>query len=132
MRLKRSYLLKLKNMFTNEEAQSLIETEKVLKDPAQIFDLAESKNRIYLLAPNEPEYEFFLEVTLNKKIQLKISLHHQESNSNVGLARLDFKGRHQNPAEANSNLPNRFKPYVGKFFEKDEPHIHFYVEGYNL
>jgi len=117
-------------MFTNEEALSLIETEKVLKDPTQIIDLAAYKNRIYLIAPNEPDYEFFLEVTSNQKIQFKISLHHQESYSNIGLVRLDFKGRHQNPAEANSSLPERFKPYIGKFFEKDEPHIHFYVEGY--
>ncbi len=112
-------------MFTNEEALALIEAEKKLKDPTQNIDLALNKNRIFLIAPSEPDYEFFMEITSNQKIQFKISLHHQESYSNVGLVRLDFKGRHQNPAQANSNLPEKFKPYVGKFFEKDEPHIHF-------
>jgi len=117
-------------MFTNEEAQNLIKSAKYLKDPTQQVDLALAKNRINLVAPSEPDYHFFLEITSNQKIQFKISLHHQESYSNIGLVRLDFKGRHQNPAQGNSNLPKRFKPYIGKFFEKDEPHIHFYVEGY--
>jgi len=117
-------------MFTNDEAQALIETKKELKDSNQFIDLALPKNRVYLIAPSEPDYEFFLEITSNQKIQFKISLHHQESYSNIGLVRLDFKGRHQNPASANSNLPDKFKPYIGRFFERDEPHIHFYVEGY--
>ena len=116
-------------MFTNEEAEALIKVEKKLEDPSQILDLGRQKNRINLRAPKEPDYKFFVEITSNQRIQFKISLHHQESYSNVGLVRLDIKGRHKNPERANVNLPHKFKPYIGKFFEKNEPHIHFYVEG---
>lgn len=44
--------------------------------------------------------------------------------------RIDYKGEHQNPYLVNDFLPDRFKPYVAKKFEINEPHIHYYVAGY--
>lgn len=117
-------------MFTNEEAQYLISLEKVLKDPLLEVDLTQKKNRIYLISPNERNYEFFIEVTANHKISFKTTLHHQEALTNIGLLRVDFKGTHQNPAEINNFVPEELKPYVGKWFTINEPHMHFYVEGY--
>jgi hypothetical protein len=66
-------------LFTNEEAQYLISLEKVLKDPLLEVDLTQKKNRIYLISPNERNYEFFIEVTANHKISFKTTLHHQEA-----------------------------------------------------
>ncbi len=117
-------------MFTNEEAQALIGTKKVLENPFQIIDLAKEKNRLDLLAPDEPDYKFFIDITSNQRIQFKISIHHQEKYSNIGLVRVDYKGRHLNPEGIKDTLPEIFKQYAGAFFERTEPHIHFYVDGY--
>jgi hypothetical protein len=76
-----------------------------------------------------PEFLFLFEITLNKKISFKISLHNQEDNTKEGLMRIDYKSGHKNPEGIASNVPDIVKPYAGYWFQ-NEPHIHIYVEGY--
>lgn len=117
-------------MLTNEEAKYLLELDKSLTDPNQIIDLGNKKNRLDLISHQDPDYSFWMEITSNQKIILKTSIHHLESNSFVGLLRIDFKGGHHNPTEIKNNLPNYLKPYTNKWFEPTEPHMHIFVEGY--
>lgn len=116
-------------MFSNDEADQLLKLPKVIYRDG-IIDLSSQRTRLTLISPETEEYSFIAEITLNKKIQFKISLHHQEHNTCIGLLRIDYKGRHTNPVTANNALPDRFKPYVGKEFDINEPHIHYYVAGY--
>lgn len=117
-------------MLTNDEATYLIGLEKLLTDPDQGIDLKNKKNRLKLYSPEDTEYKFWLEITSNPKIILKTSLHHLESNTFIGLLRVDFRGRHQNPLEITGTLPEHLKEFAGKWFDIDEPHMHIYVEGY--
>jgi len=117
-------------MLTNEEAKYLLELEKVLDNPKQKIDLNNKKNRLVLISNKDSEYSFWLEITSNKKIILKTSVHHLESKSFIGLLRVDFKGSHQNPATIKDTLPEFLTPYAGKWFDPTEPHMHIYVEGY--
>lgn len=117
-------------MLTNDEAKYLLGLEKLLIDSDQIIDLKNKKNRLKLYSPEDTDYKFWLEITSNSKIILKTSIHHLESNTFIGLLRVDFRGRHQNPIEINDILPEELKEFAGKWFDIDEPHMHVYVEGY--
>lgn len=48
----------------------------------------------------------------------------------IGLLRVDFSGQHENPHNANDKVPAAFHPFAGKFFDYNDHHIHYYVEGY--
>ncbi|MEZ4853951.1 hypothetical protein [Flavobacterium sp.] len=117
-------------MLTNQEAKYLLELEKVLTDPNQIIDLSKKKNRLELISHQDSDYNFWLEITTNQKIILKTSIHHLESNSYIGLLRIDYKGGHHNPPNIESTLHDFLIPYADKWFKPDEPHMHIYVEGY--
>lgn len=117
-------------MLTNQEAKYLLELEKVLIYPNQTIDLSKKKNRLELISHQDPDYDFRVEITTNQKIILKTSIHHLESNSFVGLLRIDFKGGHHNPVNILPSLPNFLIEYADKWFDPTEPHIHIYVEGY--
>ena len=86
--------------------------------------------RYELVSEDDDEFSFLWEVTQSTKNTLKISLHFQEDESKIGLLRVDYFGTHQNPFAAKDDLPNKFKPYIGKAFSYDEPHVHYHVEGY--
>ncbi|GGW24519.1 DUF6978 family protein [Arenibacter certesii] len=117
-------------MLTNQEAKYLLDLEKVLSNPNQTIDLSKRKNRLGLISHQDYDYEFWVEITTNQKIILKTSIHHLESNSFVGLLRIDFKGGHHNPANILPTLPDYLIPYADKWFDPTESHIHIYVEGY--
>ncbi|WP_040254882.1 DUF6978 family protein [Psychroserpens mesophilus] len=117
-------------MLTNQEAKYLLDLEKVLIDPNQTIDLSKKKNRLELISHQDSDYEFWVEITTNQKIILKTSIHHLESNSYVGLLRIDFKGGHHNPANVLPTLPDILVPYADKWFDPSESHMHIYVEGY--
>jgi uncharacterized sporulation protein YeaH/YhbH (DUF444 family) len=53
-----------------------------------------------------------------------------DNDTKTGLLRVDFNGRHENPEEVIENLPEDLLPLAGKFFDYNEPHIHYHVEGY--
>lgn len=115
-------------MFSNDEAEQLIKLPKIINGNGYV-NLSDERNRLALSCSDTPEYSFIIEITSNKKIEFKVSIHHQEHNSFIGLLRVDYKGGHQNPLNADGLLPDRFKPYIAKKFEFDEPHIHCYVAG---
>ena len=117
-------------MLTNQEAKYLLGLDKNLLIPDQIVDLRRKSNTLELISYQDSDYSFRLDITSNQKIILKTSIHHMESKSFIGLMRIDFKGGHHNPPEINNSLPDFLKPYADKWFKPDEPHIHFYVEGY--
>ncbi len=117
-------------MLTNQEAKYLLELEKVLRDPNQVIDLSKKKNRLDLISHQDSDYEFWVEITTNQKIILKTSIHHLESNSYIGLLRIDYKGGHHNPPNIEPTLPEFLIPYADKWFDPTESHMHIYVEGY--
>lgn len=117
-------------MLTNQEAKYLLELEKTLENPKQVVDLRNKSNTLELISHQDSDYKFRIDITTNHKIILKTSIHHMESQSFVGLMRIDFKGGHHNPPVILESLPEYLKPYADKWFEVTEPHIHFYVEGY--
>lgn len=117
-------------MLTNQEAKYLLNLEKNLLIPDQVVDLRNKSNTLELISYQDSDYLFRLDITSNQKIILKTSIHHMESKSFIGLMRIDFKGGHHNPPEIINSLPDFLKPYADKWFKPDEPHIHFYVEGY--
>ncbi len=56
-------------------------------------------------------------------------MHHQESDSNYCLVRVDFNGSpHTNPAEAIVSVPDKMRKYAGCILKGN--HIHYHVEGY--
>lgn len=117
-------------MFSNALAQKLINLPKEIEGGFTTINLNDEKSRLYLKNIDEPQYNFLLEVSANKKISFKVSFHSQEDNTKVGLIRIDYKGGHKNPETITSEVPDLLKPYVGYWFT-NEPHIHIYVEGYN-
>lgn len=117
-------------MLTNEEAKYLLGLDKVLSDPNQIVDLCNKKNRLDLLSHQDSEWNFWIEITTNQKIILKTSIHHLETNSYIGLLRIDYKGGHHNPRIIKNTLPEYLIPFADKWFKPTEPHMHIFVEGY--
>ncbi|MFP9118620.1 DUF6978 family protein [Flavobacterium sp. RNTU_13] len=117
-------------MLTNEEANHLLNLEKFLKDPNQVIDLSLKKNSIDLISQKDALPSFRLEIITNQKVILKTTLHHLEDTNFTGLLRIDFKGGHRNPEELNHSVPEFLREYVGRWLDPNEPHIHYYVEGY--
>lgn len=125
-------------MLTNDEAMNLIHLPKKVAEVEKTVDrvllplgLGNGNTRYQLHTEEEPDYLFLLEISRSAKNNLKITLHFQEDNSKIGLLRVDYSGKHKNPHEIKRSLPDRFKPYVDKWFGSHEHHIHYYVEGYN-
>lgn len=115
-------------MFNNEEVKFLLSIPKVTKNKV-IIDLTKEKLIIPLIS-NTPEQLFFkFHIWNSKKINLKLSLHHDTEN--IGLIRVDYNGSHKNPEEITEYVPENLRPYAGyKFF--NEPHIHIYVQEWDL
>jgi hypothetical protein len=123
-------------MFTNEEALYLIELpKKILHNESLLDDIKITQkfpfNAKYLLgSETDKEFIFLMDVKQSAKFSLKFDLHHPEDQTNIGLLRVDYFGKHKNPEVMNEKVPLVFHNYVGKWFEYSEHHIHFYVEGY--
>lgn len=81
----------------------------------------------YDIAGNE--YSFLLRIQRSNKVRIKVTLHHQESDSNFCLIRVDFNGSyHSNPSEVTEHVPLKMKKYAGCILKGN--HIHYHVEGY--
>jgi 5-hydroxyisourate hydrolase-like protein (transthyretin family) len=87
------------------------------------------KLRLTLISTDE-EFTFLWQIWLSEKDALKVSLHHQDSGTNLGLLRVDFNSGHQNPESANEYVPEKFLPYTNKHFTLKEHHIHYHVQTY--
>lgn len=122
-------------MFTQDEANNLIALPKLvyLDEAGQHAFLFSDKVPLQMkldLISEDTEYQFQLDINQSKKYSVKLSVHNQESVSNIGLVRLDFFGTHTNPVEITDKVPSIFHEYAGKYFAINEHHIHYYVEGY--
>lgn len=120
---------------TNEQAEKLLSVRKkiVLKDnscPASFsIDAACPMNvRIHLVS-EDGENTFIWDIFQSRKGYIKVSLHIQDEDSSIGLFRVDYNGNHTNPESANENLPERYRPFLGRRY-LNESHVHYYVEGY--
>jgi len=78
------------------------------------------------------EYKFFLEVKQSERNRLKITLHFQDHKASPNLLRIDYGGIHVNPEIANEYVTEQFLKYKAKEFSKNEPHIHYYIQGHDL
>jgi len=122
-------------MITQEQAEYLLKLPKYIIEGENILELKDYspsfpiEERIYLISKDDDAYSFFIEIQQSRKNQIKLTLHFQEDDTNIGLLRVDYNGRHKNPESGNSALPNIFKSYIGMWIE--ESHIHYFVEGYN-
>ena len=77
------------------------------------------------------DLKFCLHVTTSKRIEFKLSCHHDHEDT--GLIRIDFHGSgHKNPETITTDIPDYLHKYVGKRFSKEEHHIHIYVNGFGL
>lgn len=123
-------------IISNEQAEYLIHLKKKILQNDNVVDILNIDQafpmnfRYELVSEDDDEFSFLWEVTQSSKNTLKISLHFQEDESKIGLLRVDYYGTHQNPFSAKADLPEKFKPYVGKFFSYNECHVHYHVEGY--
>lgn len=80
---------------------------------------------------NGDAFEFIWEIWQSQKNTIKMSLHHQDDETKMGLFRVDYNSGHNNPAELTGSVPDKFHPYVGKHFAVNEHHVHYHVEGYH-
>ena len=128
-------------MLTHQEAEGLLRMPKwIVAENGELSRMdncrisAERSSKLLhfsgkLLAEDDETF-FLLVVKQGKKRALKLSLHHQEHEAHIALLRVDYSGGHQNPSTWTNAVPEKFHPYVAKWFGFDEPHIHYYVEGY--
>lgn len=123
-------------MITTEQAKDLIDTQKyVIKDDkmlseyhiVQTFPMNE---KIELAVGNGDDSMMFTwQINQGQKDSLRMSLHCQQYESNIGLFRVDYNRGHKNPSSAPNDLPICFRPYIGKIFGKNESHVHIHVSS---
>lgn len=123
-------------MFSTEQAQYLLQLPKKVEWAEKLqnnIDFHQSfpfQEKYSLVSPEDPEYTFLYEINQSKKNQYKLTLYTMDADTRIGLLRVDYKGQHENPQSLNEYVPEILHPFVGKFFQYDEHHIHIYVEGY--
>jgi len=115
-------------MLSRQDVIDLLAEPKVTE--TRIVDLANVKTILNLYSENDDKLKFKLQITQSNKIQFKLTNHHHFNT--IGLLRLDYKGRHKNPENISENVPEFLHKYVGKRFDINEPHMHIYVEGYDI
>ncbi|MDR0304840.1 MAG: hypothetical protein LBH98_08765 [Chitinispirillales bacterium] len=122
--------------FTREQIDHLLNLSKmveingVLENSVTFNQEAPFKQQYKLKSPIDDDYIFFYDINQSAKNHLKLTLHLIDNNTKAGLLRVDFNGQHQNPEKIKDGLPKDFHLFAGKFFDYNEHHIHYYVEGY--
>ena len=86
--------------------------------------------RLSLSSPDDLDQSLLLDIKESEKKSLKISLHHQDNNTQNGLLRVDFNGRHLNPVEVTASVPEIFHPFAGQWLDNYAGHLHYVVNGY--
>lgn len=115
-------------MLSRQDVTDLLAEPKISE--TQIINLANNKTILDLYSENDDKLKFKLHITQSDRIRFKLTNHH---NFNIsGLLRLDYKGRHQNPETITENVPEILHKYAGKIFDRNEPHMHIYVEGFDI
>lgn len=123
-------------LLTNEQADYLLKLPKKILSGKEVvneyrFDQPfPFQRRIELISPVDDEFTFLWDIKQSAKNMIRINLHVQDDDSNIGLLRVDFNSGHRNPEAISDLLPERFHPYAGKEFSNNEHHVHYHVEGY--
>lgn len=123
-------------IISNEQSEYLIQLKKkVLQNDVALEQLTINQEfpmhlRFELISEEDDDFSFLWEITQSAKNAIRISLHFQEDESKIGLFRVDYNSGHRNPETASNKLPQRFLPFVGKWFSNEESHVHYHVEGY--
>jgi len=123
-------------IISNVQADYLMQLKKkVLQNDTALDQLTINQEfplhlRFELVSAEDDDFSFLWEITQSAKNSIRISLHFQEDESKIGLFRVDYNSGHRNPETANGTLPQKFIPYVGKWFSNEENHVHYHVEGY--
>lgn len=123
-------------LINNSQAQYLMGLKKkilIKENAVETVTIQQSfpvNFRYEIVAVDDDEFTFLWEVKQSDKNSLRISLHCQEDDSKIGLFRVDYNSGHKNPESATSVVPKIFKPYIGKWFDDSESHVHYHVEGY--
>lgn len=120
-------------MINQAQAEHLISLPKQIVEDKEMLEKMDYiprfplKERFHLVS-SEDEINFFWEIYQSAKNQLKLSLHAQDKDSETGLLRVDFGGKHMNPTGITDNLPDIFRQFAGR--EINESHVHYFIEGY--
>jgi hypothetical protein len=101
-----------------------------LVDEVSISQQIPFKERYKMLSPENKDVTFLYIVEQSSKNLFKLSLYLMDADTRIGLLRVDYSGQHENHQTISEHLPAEFHPYVGKFFNYNEHHIHYYVQGY--
>lgn len=123
-------------IISNEQAVALLQLKKKIilndevKDRISIQQTCPMNLRYVLVSDDDDEFSFLWEISQSSKNNLRISLHFQEDDSKIGLLRVDYNSGHHNPEVERDDLPELFKPYIGKWFSNEESHVHYHVDGY--
>lgn len=123
-------------IISNEQAQYLMSLKKkILVDgiPANnlVIDQRFPVNiRYEIISEADLDFVFLWEIKQSSKNSFQLSLHYQENDSKIGLIRVDYNKGHKNPDTDNGQLPSMFVPYIGKWFDNTESHVHYHVDGY--
>lgn len=123
-------------MFTNQEVDYLLNLPKKIIADGNLIDQfnVQQKFPFYqkwiLGSEDDEDYIFLMEVQQSSKFSIKFDLHHQEDQSKIGLIRINYFGKHKNPENITDKVPADLVPFAGKWFDFNEHHIHYYVEGY--
>lgn len=124
-------------MLSNQQADLLLSIPKHIVEGEAKLDMKELNEpilwdeRFTLIGEHEEDvYIFIWELWQSSKNLLKLSLHHQDDETKTGILRIDFNGRHINPAVLADFVPAKFRPFVGKHFSTNEHHVHYHVDGY--
>ena len=86
--------------------------------------------RLTLTAPDDLDQNLMVNIKESEKKALKISLHHQDNSTQNGVLRVDYYGRHLNPADIIDTVPDVFRPFAGQWLDDYAGHIHYVVDGY--
>jgi len=123
-------------MFSNNDANYLLSLDKkvfhndTLTDKLCLTQSFPFQHKFELIAPSDSDYTFLYDINQSAKNQFKLTLYLLDSDTRIGLLRIDFNGQHKNPEMITDKVPEFLHAYAGVFFDYNQPHIHYYVEGY--
>ncbi len=123
-------------MITTQQAIEFIHTPKAIivnGEPVEVFHIVQKFPmfaQIDLAVKDKgDEWLFTWQIDQGEKDSLRMSLHCQQYESNIGIIRVDYNRGHKNPAVAPADLPEFFMPYIGKYFGARESHVHIHVSS---
>ncbi len=86
--------------------------------------------RLTLVTPDDMDQNLMIKIWESPKKSFKMTMHHQDDNTQNGLLRVDYNSRHKNPETITNTVPPQFHPYAGIYLDEFAGHIHYVVDGY--